>query len=163
MRLAKRALAAITRGVYLVAYPVIGLLLHDSHRVRVVVVCHDHILLQRSYWGAQTWGLPGGGVARRETPEAAAARETREETGVNLATTQLQTIGARRLPADKRWPQTNITFLYATLAKRQPPRLTHHLEIIEARWFALDKLPPNRSETVDISLQLLTEAETTGA
>jgi ADP-ribose pyrophosphatase YjhB (NUDIX family) len=42
------------------------------------------------------WGLPGGRVERRETPEAAAARETSEETGVAVQVGRLRLVDTRR-------------------------------------------------------------------
>jgi ADP-ribose pyrophosphatase YjhB (NUDIX family) len=42
------------------------------------------------------WGLPGGRVERRETPESAAVRETREETGVEVEAGRLRLVDTRR-------------------------------------------------------------------
>ena len=154
----KRIVAAIARIAYRVFYPVIGVILHNSHRVRAVVICRDQILLQRSYWGTQAWSLPGGGVSRGEGPEAAAVRETLEETGVEISADQLRTIGARRLPSGASWPQVDATFLHAALSRQQAPRVTHHWEIIEAGWFPLDQLPERRSKTVDVGLRFLSKA-----
>lgn len=159
MTLGKRIAAVTVRIAYRIFYPVIGIALHNSHRVRAVVICRGQILLQRSYWGTQAWSLPGGGVSRGEDPEAAAARETLEETGVEVSAGQLRTIGARRLPSGAAWPQVDATFLHATLTEQQVPRVTHHLEVIEARWFPLDQLPDQRSKTVDVGLQFLSKAQ----
>lgn len=43
------------------------------------------LLLVRHSYGSSSWMLPGGGIARREDPLAAALRELAEETGLTLA------------------------------------------------------------------------------
>ena len=43
------------------------------------------VLLVRHSYGSGTWLLPGGGIARRETPLAVAQRELTEEVGLTLA------------------------------------------------------------------------------
>lgn len=64
------------------AWPVWYLVLSGTRRVRVLVLCGDYVLLERSYIGAGGWGLPGGGLHARELPLTAARRELHEETGL---------------------------------------------------------------------------------
>ena len=54
--------------------------------VRVMVFdAAGALLLIRQSYGPRGWMLPGGGVARREEPQAAAVREVWEETHCRLA------------------------------------------------------------------------------
>ncbi len=51
--------------------------------VRALLVREGRVLLVR-HWYQNDWFLPGGGVKRKETPEQAARRECREETGAEV-------------------------------------------------------------------------------
>ena len=58
---------------------------HFGPRAGVVVVRNESILLTKQYRflkNALSWEIPGGKVDESESPEVAAARECREETGV---------------------------------------------------------------------------------
>lgn len=54
------------------------------------------ILVVRTTYLGSGWMLPGGRVERSETPHHAAARETREETGLAVSIDRLVLIDARR-------------------------------------------------------------------
>ena len=98
------------------------------------------LLLIRNSYGPRRreFVLPGGGIKRSETPEAAALREVREEVGVEAELLALR-----------------ATYFSAAEGKRDTIHLfTAHsgatpeadgLEVEEARFFALDRLPDNVS------------------
>ena len=69
--------AAFIHILYLLTYPISGLFLHNSHRVRVLVTVGGDILLQRSSTGDQKWSVPGGGIEKNESDEVAAIGETK--------------------------------------------------------------------------------------
>lgn len=146
--------AKLMKLVNFVSTPIKGLVLHNSQRVRVVVVVDNQILLVKSALGSQRWSLPGGGIEKNEAPEAAAVRETLEETGLKL-TTPPCFIGQARLPAHKKWPVTNISFYHARLEAIQSPTILRPLEILGTGWFDLSQLPKDISPTVQIGLDFV--------
>jgi 8-oxo-dGTP diphosphatase len=82
------------------------------------------------------WCLPCGFVDWDEEPEAAAARELCEETG--LAITKLELLGAGHYDDDARGPGINLT--YRAQAGGGP--LQPGDDAAEARFFAPGELPP---------------------
>ena len=59
-------------------------------RACVAIVKQGHILMvQQTYRGTTVWTFPGGGIKAGETPQAAAIREVKEETTLDIATTKL--------------------------------------------------------------------------
>ena len=54
------------------------------------------ILVVRTTYLGPGWSLPGGRVEHGETPHAAAARETREETGLEVQVDRLLLVDARK-------------------------------------------------------------------
>lgn len=142
------------KTIYFFTWPLTGIILHNSRRVRVLVEAEDSILLQRSTLGRQEWSLPGGGVGKNENPMQAAVRETAEEVGVKLAKSQLICIGEDRLPRNKHWPRSDTLFYVAKLPKIIPAQIIRPLEIIEVGWFKKSSLPQNCSPTVEIALDM---------
>ena len=76
-----------------------GLCLCDGHAV---------LLVQRSAHGDNpgTWALPGGALEPGETPEQAALREAREETGLDPA--EITVTGTRPGLVHPRWRYTYV-------------------------------------------------------
>jgi ADP-ribose pyrophosphatase YjhB (NUDIX family) len=104
----------------------------------VVLDDQDRVLLQRHrHWVPDVWGLPGGIVHRRETLEAAFAREVNEETGLSVVAVQLvQLTSGYNLRLD--------AFFRARVATHGEPVLRLQAsEVLEARFFAFDELPVN--------------------
>src|SRR3990167_11439219 len=54
--------------------------------VRIILVQERRVVLVSHWYAPWAWTLPGGGVERGETPEQAAIREAREETGFEVKT-----------------------------------------------------------------------------
>lgn len=65
---------------------------------------HGRILVVRTTYLGPGWMLPGGRVERSETPHAAAVRETREETGLEVRVDRLVLVDAHR--------RRNVSFVF---------------------------------------------------
>ena len=97
----------------------------------VVVAAFDErgrVLLVRHSYGPPAWTLPGGGIARGERPEAAAARELREELGCTVA-------GLEELePAEPHGGRARATqhVMLARLASRPVPDMREIVAVLLA-------------------------------
>jgi 8-oxo-dGTP pyrophosphatase MutT (NUDIX family) len=101
--------------------------------VRAMLIRDGQVLLVRQTY-TDGWFMPGGGVDRGETLDAAARREAREEAGAELHNISL--LGA--YSNFKQWNSDhNIVFLSTdfTLSGKKD------YEIAELRFFPLDALP----------------------
>jgi len=87
-------------------------------------------------YGDGLWGLPGGHAERTESWVAAAARETREEVGVEVDPGDLDPVGIQRyLDGDA----YGVDAFFRARRWRGVPRPVS--ECSQVGWFALDALP----------------------
>lgn len=96
------------------------------------------LLIRHSYGQSHLYMLPGGGIGRREAPEAAAAREIMEEVGLEVR--QLTPLSEHFSAAEGK---RDTIYLFKALADGEPK--ADGIEISEARFFPLDRLPENVS------------------
>lgn len=109
----------------------------------VVVNGDGEVLLVRSRLRAGDWGLPGGFLKRRESPETALRRELAEELGLT---------GLYAVEAVDQYLQehaSHLEFLYRVhLPDGFVAAPQDTVEIAEASWFRPDQLPALLPETV---------------
>ena len=92
------------------------------------------LLIRHSY--TPGWLLPGGGVERGETAEAAVVRELREESGVvTLARPRLFGLYCN----ERQFSGDHVALYLVTAFRREP--FTATAEILEARFFLAEELP----------------------
>jgi len=100
------------------------------------------LLLEHVLRPASGWGIPGGFINASEQPDAAARREIREETGIEME--NLQMLRVRTL-------NRHIEFLFRAESNDTGRVLSR--EIKGLGWFAVDEMPeemsPIQKETVE--------------
>ena len=111
-------------------------------KVMVFNPAGELLLIRNSYGRTHLWVLPGGGIGRRETPEAAGAREVKEEVGLEV--TRLTRVSEHFNGAEGKRDT-----IYLFTARTEGTPAIDNLEVEEARFFGLGALP------VDVSTATL--------
>jgi ADP-ribose pyrophosphatase YjhB (NUDIX family) len=108
----------------------------NTFGVQCVIQHEGAILLVRNTYGRKQWTFPGGNIATGETAENAIRREVREEVGLHLS--HLRHLGAFEAIIDYKNDHV-AAFAGTSLDSRLT---TDTAEILEARWFQPEQLPP---------------------
>lgn len=123
----------------LLLYPLLRLywrlLRPDVLGVRCLIEHDGKVLLIRNPYGSMKWDLPGGGVMRGESTEAAARREVREEVGLSLS--ELRPLG--QYTGTEYYEKDTVVCYYARApgAELKPRRA----EVYAEGWFDWGQLP----------------------
>jgi ADP-ribose pyrophosphatase YjhB (NUDIX family) len=119
-----------------------------KHRTGVAFVAFDDedriLMLKHVFHPGAPWGIPGGWLAKGESPAECALRELKEETGLigELG-------GAVYLSHEPIPPHIGIAFS----GRVQPGPISLSDEIIEARWFQQSELPRPLMPFVEHAIQ----------
>ena len=104
--------------------------------VRIILVQDRKVVLVSHWYAPWTWTLPGGGVNKNESPENAAIRETKEETGFTVKSLAGE-IGKYK----GTWGRGDRVAVYYTGDFEGSLSLTPNIEIMGRSWFDIDNLP----------------------
>lgn len=132
MTLIQIAYAARRRVLAMTGWPTRGV------KVALFNAASEVLLVRNGYGETETFVLPGGGVGWRESPDEAARREIKEEVGCRIDS--LRPVAVYRSLAEGR---RDTIHLFAGETS-DTPRIDGW-EVIEAGFFAPDRLPPAAS------------------
>ena len=108
--------------------------------VRIILVKDRSVVLVTHWYAPWTWTLPGGGVNKNETPEAAAIRETKEETGF-----EVKSLAGEIGKYKGTWGRGDMVMVFYTGDFEGSLSLTPNIEIMGRSWFDIDNLPEELS------------------
>lgn len=113
---------------------------YPTHGVRVILVRKNRVVLVKHWYAPGVWTLPGGGCNLRETPEDAAIREAKEETGYIINTLEgcVGTYSGQLGSKD-------IVQVFFTSDFDGGLKLIPDIEIMQRNLFDLDTLPDTLS------------------
>lgn len=113
------------------AWPLCWIVLHNTHRTRILCIYDGKVLLTLPTLGMNRWSLPGGGIRKGENPAEAACRELHEELGIELSAAALRPLAVEPASEDS-GIQYHCHYYSVVLDER--PLLRAALEIADARW-----------------------------
>ena len=109
----------------------------------VLIDGHDRVLLAKQNYGQGRWALPGGLVEPDESPDEAAVREAKEETGLVVELDHLIALYYVRGVTPPR-----LGFVFAGRITGGSLELPASGELADLGWFPITDLPENVSRIV---------------
>jgi len=136
----------IGRIMYWLAWPVILLLVHNTRRSKILMICDDEVLLVKNVISRnEDWTLPGGGAKGSEPDKVCASRELKEELGITVDPVDLRELGEYKSKGTG-YAYTSAMF---SLPCDKGRKIKKGHEIREVKWFPIEDLPGNRKPLVD--------------
>ena len=108
--------------------------------VAIIITRNDQVLLmkRKGVHGMGTWSTPGGHLEFGETPEQCAAREAKEEVGLDVVDIRFRAV------TDDVFEETGkhyVTLWMKGITTSNDPMIAAENEVAEIGWFAWDSLP----------------------
>ena len=113
--------------------------------------------LRLSKHGEGTWSFPGGHLEFGETMIEAAIRETKEETGLEVANLELISVADELGALDKGKHYVNIGFKAESF--NGEPKITEAEKWAKWEWFDIDNLPSPLFEGTDLVIKRYKEGK----
>jgi 8-oxo-dGTP pyrophosphatase MutT (NUDIX family) len=140
---------ALGRVLFVVLLPIMRPVLRRTERVYVAIIYDKQVVLIKNWLARDTWRLPGGGISKGETPEAAAVREMKEELRLILTESKLIRISSRSMETD------SLGYRFTTFAYQMsthPRRLEDQYEIVDYGTFfeAPKETQPEVRQTIEL-------------
>lgn len=117
--------------VFWALWPALVVYVRRSERTRLLVVCGQKVVVVKDWLGSGKWTLPGGGLHTGEEPLPGVLREVAEETGIQLAATQVRSFFTEEYRA--RGMRFNCHYFLAELPETLPLK-AQFWEIAELAW-----------------------------
>jgi len=131
--------------VYTFMKPFLGIFYSGRLRTRALITHNSQVLLVRNWKGNQNWVMPGGGVKKGESPKKALIRELKEELDLDIKDTALKFLfKSTAEDASAKFP----VVIYGLKLAKKPLFSIYSPEILEAKWFDINKLPENANNLV---------------
>lgn len=116
------------------------------------------MVLQAGPQEEPTWAVPGGSIEAQETPQQAALRETREETGLDIRILRRYTT----LEGEKPYGMYRVHYFEALvqggrLRKRDPDGLIHQVAWVPAAQLA--ELPLSHADQREVLISFMARGE----
>src|SRR5262245_38747463 len=107
--------------------------------VAIIITKENQVLLmkRKGIHGKGTWSTPGGHLDFGETPEQCAAREAKEEVGLEVVDIRFRAITNDIFDTGKHY----ITIWMEGNSISNEPVIAAEDEVVEIGWFAWDSLP----------------------